>query len=64
MNPLPLEYQLWTADDVAAYMQLSKTYVQEHVLSQPDAPRPVRFTRRGRARWKAKEVVEWAMEKT
>lgn len=54
--------RMWSAGDIAAYMGLSKSTVQQRIICKPDFPRSVkiptgdRFTNR---RWYPQEVKNW-----
>lgn len=55
---------LWTAEDVAAYLKLSKSRVQARVVCNANFPRPVVIPTTddgGGKRWVAKEVRAWAL---
>lgn len=60
---VPPDRQLWSADDAAAYLGVSKRTVAERYAVRPDFPRPIRLPStgtRGLLRWKAAEVMKWA----
>lgn len=60
---IPPDRQLWSADDAAAYLGVSKRTVAERYAVRPDFPRPIRLPStgtRGLLRWKAAEVMKWA----
>lgn len=66
MRPtLPLDIDLWSADEIAAYVKMTPRYVAEHLVMHPSFPRPIYFptgikSKGGRRRYKASEVIEWA----
>lgn len=49
--------RLWTVEDIAAWMVLSKSAVYK-MIRQPGFPQPVRPI--AQPRWFAEEVIEWA----
>ena len=55
--------ELWTVDDVARYLRLSKSSVQSRVIGKSGFPRAVRIPTEagmgGGRRWYRKEVVAW-----
>lgn len=60
---VPPDRQLWSAEDAAAYLGVSKRTVAERYAPRPDFPRPIRLPStggRGLLRWKAAEVMRWA----
>lgn len=57
---------LWTADDVAAYLKLSKSTVQQRIIGKVGFPRPVILptahdSSGGGKRYLAKEVKAWTL---
>lgn len=58
---------LWDADDIAHYMKLEKSTVQQRILRKPNFPRPVLLQTSldgggGGKRWVPKEVKQWTMK--
>jgi predicted DNA-binding transcriptional regulator AlpA len=53
---------LWDADDIAAYMRLSKKSVQNHYLEKPGFPKAVILATGGR-RWVSAEVKAWILRR-
>ncbi|MDX2505816.1 MAG: hypothetical protein QNL62_15250 [Gammaproteobacteria bacterium] len=54
--------ELWTADDIARYMRLSRSSVQSRVFCRKDFPRAARIPTSGSGgdrRWYAKEIQAW-----
>ena len=54
--------ELWSADDIARYMRLSRSSVQSRVITRREFPRAVRIPTEnglGGRRWYAKEVKDW-----
>ncbi len=63
-TPQQITEQLWTAEDVAAYLRLAPRVVVERVRYAPGFPRPVRVTGpRGKLTWVPQEVRAWAMQR-
>ena len=62
-KPIPIEYVLWTTDEIGAYLKVSPNKVVERYASQPGFPKRIEIpTAEGRVthpRWKAIEVIEW-----
>lgn len=53
---------LWTADDIATYLKLKKSTVQQRILKSVGFPRPVILpttAEGGSKRWVADEVKQW-----
>ena len=53
---------LWTAEDLAAFLQVSKRHVLERIIKAPQFPRPVRLPAakgRGPLRWKPSDIRSW-----
>jgi predicted DNA-binding transcriptional regulator AlpA len=64
---VPPERQLWSAQDIAAYLGVSPRTVAERYAPRPDFPAPIRLPSTGQAglkRWKAAEVMTWAERRT
>lgn len=63
-QPLPLDVDLWGADEIARYLKMSKSQVTQRYIPRPDFPRAIRLPtadgHRSHPRWKAQEVIEWA----
>lgn len=59
---VPLEDQLWTLAEVAAYFRRNTQVVRETMTCLPSFPKAVRLPSKGRAHplYNAGEVVEWA----
>lgn len=56
------EDELWTAQDIAAYLKLSTYTVERRVVVQPDFPTSVQPCATGvkaAKRWFAAEVISW-----
>ena len=60
---VPFEHQLWTTEEIAAYLKVSTSKVYQRYASQPDFPGrielPTSEGRRSHPRWKAIEVIRW-----
>lgn len=56
---------LWTTDDIAAYLKRAKRTISNHVVNAPNFPRPVRLplgkNQTSDPLWVAKEVKAWAL---
>lgn len=60
---VPTEKQLWSAEDVAAYLGVTKRTVAERYAPLPSFPKARQLPstgRRGLLRWSAKEIMDWA----
>ena len=55
----PWEQVLWTADDIADYLQVGARTVSEKYAPRPDFPRALR-PGGGYPRWLAHEITDWA----
>lgn len=61
-KPKKPEETLWSVDQIAQWLGLSKQSVELRVVTRPDFPaglRPV-DTRQAQRRWFASDVMEWA----
>ena len=59
---VPLNQALWSADDVADYLRVSRRTVTERYACRPDFPEPIRLPsdgKRGHLRWRARDVIKW-----
>ena len=63
---VPIEYQMWTALQVAGYLDTSVTNFQQHVAPHPKFPRPIRIPNtKGQKmfpRWMAMDVIRYMDE--
>ncbi len=60
---IPLEHQLWTADDVAHYLAVGARTVSESYSLRRGFPAAITLSMGGTRsvrRWKAAEVIAWA----
>lgn len=60
---VPLDRQLWSAQRIAEYLDVSPRQVTERLSARPDFPRAMRLPTdggKGPLRWKAREVIAWA----
>lgn len=65
---IPIEFDLWDADIISAYLKVSRRQVLEHYAVQPKFPQPINLpsgrpsgkTRKRHPRWKALEIITWA----
>lgn len=56
------EHELWTTQDIAAYLKLSAYTVERRVVIQPSFPtsvQPCATGAKAAKRWFAKEVITW-----
>lgn len=63
-RPIPIQVELWSADEIAAYLKVCRSYVIDHYSKLPDFPPAIRLpsvgSGSGRPRWRASEVIAWA----
>jgi len=61
---IPIEVDLWSSDEIAAYLKRDRRQVMERIVALPDFPKAIRLPASGGGRsqplWKAAEVIEWA----
>lgn len=52
---------IWTPDEVAAYLKVERKYFMNRLAPRPDFPRPRRLGTglHSLRRWKAEEVKDW-----
>lgn len=62
--PIPVEFQLWSTENIATYLRRSRSTVRDEVVHLPSFPKPVRLPtaskQRSQALYKAPEVIAWA----
>lgn len=58
---LPLDARWLDAEGVASLLSFKPRYVLENIANRPDFPAPLRLDGSGHPRWRASEVIEWAM---
>lgn len=61
--PLPVEIDLWSADEIARYLKRERRTVMESYACLPNFPKAIRLPSkgvRGQPLWKASEVIAWA----
>lgn len=58
---LPVQIDAWDTECIARYMKRSPDTVRREIVVQPDFPKPMRIpgAGKGRALYKAREVVAW-----
>lgn len=58
---------LWTAERIGKYLDLSARHVAERITVQPDFPKPVRLPsmtgKREARRWNPEDVIRWASQR-
>lgn len=62
---IPVDVDLWTAQQVGAYLKCSDRYVLEYYCTLPDFPEKIRLpskSGRGHPLWNASEVIAWAQK--
>ena len=61
-KPRKLEETLWSVEQIAGWLSLSKVTVELRVVTRPGFPAPIRpvDTKQAQRRWFASDVVEWA----
>jgi len=61
---IPIAHRLWTYAEIAHYLRLETSYVQQHMPHAPGFPAPIRLViRKGslsHPRFRAVEVIRWA----
>jgi predicted DNA-binding transcriptional regulator AlpA len=61
-SPVPLNRAVWSARQVAAFLDCSPRHVVERLSNQPDFPPARRMpsrSGRGSLRWKATDILDW-----
>lgn len=54
-----LDKRLWSMDDIATYIGLSKGTVRQRIVCKIDFPRCIKINTNGQPRWNPTEVREW-----
>lgn len=62
-SQLPLDAQLWSAEQIGEYLGVSARTVAERYAVHPRFPK-ARKPGGGHPRWVAAEVIDWAVTKT
>ena len=60
---IPIEFDLWDTEHIAAYLKYSYSTVRDKILPLPSFPRPICIRTAngsGLPRYKAREVIKWA----
>lgn len=57
---IPINVALWDTADLAEYLRMSTNRVRTDIVTLPTFPRAVRLTAKAQARYKAREVIQWA----
>ena len=60
---VPINRALWSATDIGKFLGVSAYTVSYRYANKPDFPEALRLPSkkgRGRLRWRAKEVMDWA----
>lgn len=54
---------LWTTEECAQYIRVSRRQFQDRIMVLPDFPKPMRLPTlkggRGHPRWKREEILSW-----
>ncbi|MHB1702094.1 MAG: helix-turn-helix transcriptional regulator [Acidobacteriaceae bacterium] len=62
-RPVPIDVELWSAKEIAAYLKVGPRQVSERYALMPGFPKAIRLPTvagvRGTSRWRAAEVIEW-----
>lgn len=62
---IPIEIDLWSGDEIAAYLKKERRTVMERIVCLPSFPRAIRLPTAtgGSAQplWQAKQVIAWAL---
>ncbi|WP_141202414.1 hypothetical protein [Thiomonas delicata] len=63
-RPVPIDIELWSAKEIAAYLKVGPRQVSERYALMPGFPKTIRLPTvagvRGTPRWSAAEVIQWA----
>jgi hypothetical protein len=60
---IPVEFDLWDTEHIAAYLKRSYTTVRDKIIVRPDFPKPIKINptqERSHPLYKAREVIRWA----
>lgn len=65
-KPKKLDETLWSVDQIAEWLGLSKVSVETRVVTRPDFPKALRpvDSKQAQRRWFASDVHEWARTNT
>ncbi len=58
----PVAIDLWSVDEISAWLKMSTSHVQQRILPVPGFPQAIRLPYDGKKshpRWKAAEVIAW-----
>ncbi|APZ42647.1 hypothetical protein [Acidihalobacter ferrooxydans] len=62
---IPVQIDLWSVREIAAYLKRSDAVVRDRIVAIPDFPPAIRLPTasgigRGQPLWKARDVIAWA----
>lgn len=60
-KPVNLEIELWSVDEIAAYLKRSPSHVRQRICPRPGFPDPIRLPGTSQGLWPAREVIDWAL---
>jgi predicted DNA-binding transcriptional regulator AlpA len=60
--PIPVEVDLWSYREIAAYFKRSESHAKKTITQQGDFPPAIRVAG-GHPLWRAAQVVKWAASK-
>lgn len=64
-SKVPIEFDLWTAKEIAAYLKRSDAVVRDRITALPSFPQAIRLPSgngkgKGQPLWEAMDVIRWA----
>lgn len=57
---VPLSVKMWDSADIADYLRYERNFVTRNVITDPTFPAKFDI---GHGRWRAQEVIDWALSK-
>lgn len=60
---VPIEFQIWTAADCAAYQHITKEHFLRVGRYEENFPKQLAMSDAKRPRWAAKAIIEWALDR-
>ena len=63
-NSVPIDYQIWDAEQVAGYLSTSVSNFLQYLAPHPKFPRPIKIPntkgQKMKSRWKAMDIITYA----
>jgi predicted DNA-binding transcriptional regulator AlpA len=61
VSQLAMSERLWSYDDIATYLGLTKSSVVNNISKLPNFPQAIRLDKKSNPRFEPKDVKKWAL---